>query len=489
MPTLGFDTTFGKPKKSPWDITPGLPAPAVPVVQSAALSTPPAPSVGVAPAVVPTTTVNTTPTIGNTGVTGQGLGTVPQPVRAPMQPPLLPRNIGNQGHEVAAGASGTGPANAVSAIYPQYPSGLNPQTAPGVSYVNGKWQEVPSGADVTYYAPTNTYYYHGQPLTQQQFEALRDFGPQGIGQTRASNYLDPEDVERNLTTLGFGQQPARYETPRIGPTPGITAGRINTAGTTVAPPGTIQAPVVEAAQGGFQDFDKLERSIYESQFNPVNRELERQRGMADERLAANLAQAGIAESGTGVGQRVELSDEYYRKQIAASEDAASRAAQTRYGMEYDQSMKNAELRQQANLANAGFDMQAQVSNAQNLLTTNITNAQIAAQMGTAQAQLDTQASIAGAELGQQREIAQAQMYLSTMGLNFQQANAAQRNYLDLLGLQQADLQHLDAQQTEVLSMFFNTYLKEFALLINAGQQSTGKGDTSSESDSISVALE
>jgi hypothetical protein len=348
-------------------------------------------------------------------------------------------------------------------------------------------------------------------------------GGAGLGQQVPTAYASAEDVETNLNTLRFGQRPADVAVPQIAatqmPTAGRidtrgiaapTAGRINTAGTVAAAPGAIRAPQVAAAQGGFQDFDALQQSMYESQFNPVNRELERQRGMADERLAAQLAQAGIAESGTGVGQRAEQSDEYYRKQIAASEDAASRAAQQRYGMEYEQSMKNAQLRQEANLANAGFDMQAQVQNAQNLLQVNLTNAQLAAQLGTAQAQmetqasiagaeqasqraiqqgqLDTQAAIAGAELGQQRALAQADAYLKTMGLNFQQAQAAQRNYLDLLGVQQQDVQHADQHELDVLSLFYNTYLKQFAILVQAGEQSTGKTDSESGSESTHVQL-
>ena len=526
MATLGFDPTVGKQKKSPWDITGTIPA-VPPVTTTGALSagTLPGGGQGTGLTTPTTTSVNvgqpqtwqTSGTLSGQGTSGGYGATVPTNQQANQG-----QGFGYAGHGGSAtarmragtpyGQQGTDtpgaapggytpqrPAQAYTTQRPPssaqgtvLPSGVNSAYVPGMSYVNGKWQEVPNGADVVYEGSTGTYYYHGQPLSQEQFAALRDYGPQGLGGTgRESNFLDPDDIEGNLTQLGFGQMPTAFQAPQIGGGAGAmmpTAGRINTAGTTVAAPGMITAPRVTAEQGGFQDFDALERSIYKSNFDPVNRELERQRGMADERLAAQLAQAGIAESGTGVGQRAELSDEYYRKQIAASEDAASRAAQQRYGMEYEQSMKNAEMRQQANLANAGFDMQAQVTNAQNLLTTNVTNAQIAAQLGTAQAQMDTQASIAGAELSQQRDVAQAQMYLSTMGLNFQQAQAAQRNYLDLLGLQQQDLARMDQHELDVLSLWYNTCLKEFAIMVQAGQQSTGKTDQSSSTDEFNVRL-
>ena len=209
----------------------------------------------------------------------------------------------------------------------------------------------------------------------------------------------------------------------------------------------------------------------------MSRELQRQSGLADEKLNAQLAQAGIAESGTGVAQRAFQANEYNRQDIAAAQDAANKAAVQRYGMEYTQSMDNAKMRQEANLANAGFSIQAQSENARNLLSANIANAQ-----------LGTQASIAGTQLQSQRDIAQNQMYLQTMGINAQQEQAARSNYLQLLSLQQQDLQHMDDYQLQSLSLFYNTYLKQVAIMVQAGSASFGKTDASSSALNLNLGF-
>ena len=359
---------------------------------------------------------------------------------------------------------------------PTYPTTWNPATQAGQKWDGAKWVAVQSGADVTWDSQANNgkgqSYYRGMPISEAEVQAMITGGPGALGgQQGAPGYMSSSDIQSNLATLGFGTARAPIEVPTLsGNYASATAGQVG------APP-AIQAPQITAEQGGFQDFGKLENSMYNSLYNPVKRELSRQQGLADERLAAQLAQAGIAESGAGVAQRAQQAGEYDRQQIAAAEDAASKAATQRYGMEYTQSMENARLRQEANFANAGFTLQAQSENARNFLTASVANAQ-----------MSTQASIANAQVGSQRDIAQANLYLQAMGLNFEQQDAAQKNYLSLLNLQQQDLARMDAYQLESLSLFYNTYLKQVAIMVQAGQTSYGKTDSDSGGVNFSLGF-
>jgi len=355
---------------------------------------------------------------------------------------------------------GAAPTSGSLATLHPYPTNWNPDTQPGRKYVpNQGWTEVQSGADVTWDAGTNQYFYHGVPLTEGQFANLYANGPGAMNPNQAqTSYLGSSDIQANLANLGFGRAYQPITAPQLGPV------QMPQAMTVGAPP-TIQAPTVQAEQGGFNNFDQLQNSIYHSQYDPVSRELTRQGGLADEKLTAQLAQAGIAESGTGVAQRAQQAQEFQRQDIAAAQDAANKASVQRYGMEYTQSMDNAKMRQEANLANAGFSIQAQSENARNFLSANIANAQ-----------LGTQASIAGAQIQSQQNIAQSQMYLQAMGINAQQEQASRSNYLQLLDLQQKDLQHMDDYALENLALFYNTYLKQVSIMVQAGAASFGKND-------------
>lgn len=138
------------------------------------------------------------------------------------------------------------------------------------------------------------------------------------------------------------------------------------------PPPMVQAPVVQASQiqvpGG--SYDAYRDSLYQSQFAPVQRELSRQAGIADENAAGMLAQAGLADSGTGVGQRLDVAREYDQRIGDASSDISAAATASTEAARFNILTANAQLEQQANLANAGFDYQSQVANATNLLTNN-----------------------------------------------------------------------------------------------------------------------
>lgn len=356
---------------------------------------------------------------------------------------------------------------------PQYPSGWNPTTQPGVSYINGKWQEVKSGADVTWDSGTNTYYWHGQPLTDSEYQQLATNGPQALSGQYSNTGFGQENTTANLQALGFGQPGQQVDVNQFMNT--IWGGGGNympQAGQVGAPP-TITAPTAQAGHAGFNNFDELQQAMYHQQFDPTQAELQRQSGLADERMAAQLAQAGISESGTGVAQRAFQSGEYNRQIVQASKEAATNATVQRYGLEYQQSLDNAKMQQETNLANANMNLQAQVANAQNILTAGVTNAQLA-----------TQASIAGAQIGSQMRIAQGQQYLAAIGLNFQQAHEARQDYLSLMGLQEQDLQRMDTSQLNWTSLLYNTYLQQWGRINEAGGASFGKTDATSNSMNI-----
>jgi hypothetical protein len=413
---------------------------------------------------------------------------------------------------------------ALSALTTSQPTlPYDPKTASGESFnpQTGKWDPVAAGGQpqAVYYGPTDQFYYQGKPITKQQYQQLQLSGPNAVGGT-----FSPDTLNQNLTNLRFGQTTTALTSPTIGATApvgggggggganlniGTATGYTPTAAAVAAPP-SVTAPSVSAAQGGFTDFDALQQAIYHSEFDPVQRELQRQQGLAGEQLRARLSQAGLAESGTGVGQEVRQDEEFYRQITAAASDAANKSAVQRYGMEYTQSMDNAKLRQEANLANAGFSLQAQVENAKNLLTANVTTAQLRTQASIAGAANQTQAGIAGlqaraqlaaaniqaqsaqaiaqAQIASAQAIAQAQLQVQTMGLSLQQEQAARGDYLKLLGLQEADLARMDNFTLNSTSMFYDTYLKQLGILTQAGQVSFGKSDQSSASSGFQVPI-
>ncbi len=303
--------------------------------------------------------------------------------------------------------------------------------------------------------------------------------PPGQGGT---NFFSPDNLNQGLMNLGFGQKPTQITPPTIGATPMPTAGHASAS--SVAAPPMVNAPQITAEQGGFKDFDALQKSLYQSQFDPTARELGRQKGLADEQLKARLAQAGISDSGAGISLEQRQNEEYDRQVVSASQDAATKAAAQRYGMEYTQSMDNARMRQEANLANAGFKLQAQVENARNLLTANVASAQLATQASVANAQMATQASIAGSQLASNQAIAQAQMQLQAMGLNVQSEQNARQSFLQLMDIQERDLQRLDDFNLNNFSLFFNSFLKQLAIIGQIGTGSFSKGDASSDSTNI-----
>jgi hypothetical protein len=205
-----------------------------------------------------------------------------------------------------------------------------------------------------------------------------------------------------------------------------------------AAPPTVTAPTVPAAsiyipRGSYAG---LERSMYESQFRPVERELTRQRGIADTQLNAALAAAGLSESGTGIGQRAAQAGEFDRRSSAAAEDAANRAATARYQAEIGIATRNAELQQQTNLLRANLDVQAQTQNAANVLKGNV---------------------------------AAAEVYMHALGLNAQLVSQYRSNFLQMFTAEEQSTLARDRMALEASAQAFNQYLQLESLALKRDQ--------------------
>lgn len=218
-------------------------------------------------------------------------------------------------------------------------------------------------------------------------------------------------------------------------------------------PATIRdAPTIDAptAAAGLMDvaprgFDQYEQSVYRSLNDPVQRQLAQQGALADRQQQAELAQAGLASSGAGLGQLQTARRQRSEQSMAAAQQAAQQASTSRFDREYGQEMFNAQQRQQASLANAGFSLDAQKQNAANLLLGDSTR---------------------------------ADNYLKTMGLNVDAANALRGDFLKTMGLAEQDLQRMDQSARDNLGLWLNQWLQTGALLGNLGQKSKANSSSS-----------
>jgi hypothetical protein len=204
-----------------------------------------------------------------------------------------------------------------------------------------------------------------------------------------------------------------------------------------AVPAPIQAATV-AIPGG--TYEGLQSSFYNSAFAPVDRQLSIQQARDEQGLQGQLAAAGLADSGAGVGAQQRVAADYAERRMSASQQAADQAAQARYQAEIAVSSQNAAYAQQAgiqnaqnalqlNLANAGFSLDAQKANAANVLAGNI---------------------------------ADAQAYLQTAGINAQQATAWRDDFIKLYGIQGNLALQSNAQNLEL----FNLYLQNRKILFD-----------------------
>lgn len=234
----------------------------------------------------------------------------------------------------------------------------------------------------------------------------------------------PGGVEGSIANLGFGQTPQTYQQREVEAAPAVTARGVSDM----------------FSQGGRE---KLANEMYEAQYLPVERRLNLEQQQADRGLNAQLAQAGLASSGAGIGQRAQQGMEYTRERAAASKEAASQAAVQAQTMR---------------LEAAGLDVQAQTTSAANVLQGNIAN---------------------------------ADNYLKAIGLTQDGAAEARSSFLNLLNLQEQDLARMDATSLASLSAMMEAYLAEWGVLNQAGQfqttQETGKKTSSSGSGGISLS--
>lgn len=423
----------------------------------------------------------------------------------------------------------------------------DPVQASGQSYdySTQSWKDVKAGGNpqLVYYGPTNQMYFNGQPISSQQYGALQSSGPGAYLpplDENSGSYLTPDWIKQGITNLGIGQAPPTIKPPQVTPPeikqlpPGAVAqasytpaslSQTASGGTSTASqahaslagaPPTITAPHINAEQAGFKDFDALQKAIYESVYNPQKQQLDYQKGKDVEQNLAREAQMGIATSGAGLASEQRINADYEQNYLNAARNSADQAMTERYGLEYQQSLDNAQLRQQANLANANMDLTSQVENAKNILTVNLANAQMQTDVSKTNAGLATQSSIANAQnqtaasiantqaaaeiakanaAGQaavsianmqganQMALSQAQLnqqaqqfnqaaYLQAIGLTNQQSQIATSQFLGLVGLQQQDLQFQDQYSLQTYGMFLNAYLQEASLMNQMGQFQT-----------------
>jgi hypothetical protein len=249
----------------------------------------------------------------------------------------------------------------------------------------------------------------------------------------------PLDNAAAIRNLRFGDQLSPTPHARIRDLPRVNAPTVAAAEANIAPTG----------------FDALQRSLFESNFRPQEREIQQRGALADRQTRAEQAQSGTASSAAGQGLLLEQRRQRDEQLNFQSGQAANAATQQRFGLEFEQAQANAERQQQTHLAQAGFDFNSQLTNAQNVL--------------------------AG-------DVAKADNYLKTIGLDAQTASQARNDFLGLLGVQQSELARLDASTLAQLGLVLNTWMQQVGLLGNLGQFSTGESDARGESISQSAGV-
>ena len=135
-------------------------------------------------------------------------------------------------------------------------------------------------------------------------------------------------------------------------------------------PQNISAPTIVPAKVNFSEGAALQNAIYESQFRPVQRELQRQADLTDRAAAGQTAQSGLEDSMAGIAYRQRLARESGQRIEDASRDISASATATRIQTELSVAVRNAEFQQQARLAEAGFNIEGQKIAASNLLAGN-----------------------------------------------------------------------------------------------------------------------
>lgn len=242
----------------------------------------------------------------------------------------------------------------------------------------------------------------------------------------------------------------------------------------------VTAPTLLAAQMGMapSGYARYEDALFQSMYNPQAREINRQGDLADRRLQAELAGAGLASSGSGIGQLQESRRTREQDLQARAADAARQATVQRQAQEFAEQQFNTQLRQQAGIQNADFDMQGQQFNAGQQFAREQFNAtqRQATNLANAGFSLDAQKANAANILA--GDTARADNYLRTLGLNEEMAKGMRGDFLNLLGITQKELERLDASQMEKIGVLLNNWLQQGALLGNLGQRGSNKSSSS-----------
>lgn len=301
----------------------------------------------------------------------------------------------------------------------------------------------------------------GGPLTLEQLQRNRPtstglFGPttptQAPAEPQAPATSAPTTPQFTTAHTPYGdiQIPTNYGTPAPSPNlPQPTGAPVDTGmgafnlqglanvGIGQAPgvytPPTINVPTAQAATGSLSDGDwnAYRSGLYEQQYRPVADETARLGAQQDRVLQSQLAGAGLASSGAGIGQ-VQRQQQNREAQLQnLSGQAATNAAVQTTGLQAQELQANLAREQQVNLANAANVLAGNTANAAN--------------------------------------------YLSTMGLNEQTAQQARASFLQYLGIQETDLARLDQQALQSISGALDAWLKQYAILAGAGNVSTSEG--------------
>ena len=132
---------------------------------------------------------------------------------------------------------------------------------------------------------------------------------------------------------------------------------------------TIRPPVIPATQVAFPQgsVDQLRSSLFESQFQPVERAL-RLRGAEEQRqLGAQVSQAGLADSGAGVGIQARQAREQGEQLGAAASQISESATAASLQAQLAVAQQQANITIQENLARSQLSFNAQTQNAANIL--------------------------------------------------------------------------------------------------------------------------
>ena len=332
-------------------------------------------------------------------------------------------------------------------------------TAQGLSWdpQQNAWVQTTGRPDIVWDAPSNTYYYKGQPISAEQQQVLAVQGPAGLmGQGQYQ-------IESLLSELRQQPQEMQWAMDRINNTPQITAqtpqiGQLNTAM-------AGQVPTAEWAPINFQATPDLLMAMRNQRTDYLVPRLEEQQDEARRRTEGTLARQGLSGLAAANALERDVEKPYNDRIYDVYKQASDEALTQWYGVKERTAIQDAQMRQQASLANAGMGLAAQ-EQALNALN----------QRDIARAQMATQAGIAGAELDLNAQRANLESYLSALNIPLQFAQSERNRLFSVLGLLQQDQQQGNQLAMQTANMMLNQQLQWYATLANAGQYSWSRSD-------------